>query len=274
MMVVTGIAPVIAPALGSLILARAHWRAIFWLLAAFGIACALAVTLMLPETLPKDRRIHGHLGDVALRYARLLKDPRFLGFGLVLGFAYGVLFAYIAGSPFVFIDLHHVSPARYSLLFATNAIGLFAGGRLNHSLVARHPARTLLRRACLACTVAALVLLTLALTHTDSLPLFFATLFCTVATLGLIMPNATAAAMAPFATQAGTASAMLGVLQYALGAASGALVGLLHNGTALPMTALIAASAILAAITVHLLPQADPARVVPTAMDELDSELA
>jgi DHA1 family bicyclomycin/chloramphenicol resistance-like MFS transporter len=274
MMIVTGIAPIIAPALGSLMLTYLHWRAIFWLLAAFGVASIAMVALALPETLPPDRRVHGRLGDVARRYLAILTDPRFLGFGLVLGFAYGLLFAYLAGSPFVFIDLFGLSPGRYSLLFATNSIGLFVGGRLNHHLVGRHSARTILRRACAASAASGIVLVLLAVTKVGGLPLFFAALFVTVATLGLIMPNATAAAMAPFAAQAGTASALLGVLQYALGAASGALVGLLNNGTALPMTALIATAAALATITVHLLPRGDAPPVVPTARDELDAEPA
>lgn len=273
MMIVTGIAPIIAPALGSLILTYAHWRIIFWVLAAFGVASIAMVALALPETLPPDRRVHGHLGDVARRYLAILTDRRFLGFGLVLGFAYGLLFAYLAGSPIVFIDYFGVSPARYSLLFAANSIGLFIGGRLNHHLVACHSARPILRRACLASTASAAVLLLLALTRFGHLPLFFATLFVTVATLGLIMPNATAAAMAPFANQAGTASALLGVLQYALGATTGALVGLWTNNTPTPMATLILTSSALATITVHLLPR-DARPPIPTALDELDAEPA
>jgi DHA1 family bicyclomycin/chloramphenicol resistance-like MFS transporter len=278
MMIVTGIAPIIAPALGSLMLTYFHWRAIFWILAAFGVASIAMVAGALPETLPPDRRVHGHLGDVARRYLAILTDARFLGFGLVLGFAYGLLFAYLAGSPLVFIEYFGVSPARYSLLFATNSIGLFVGGRLNHRLVTRHPARLILRRACAASAAAAALLVLLAITRVGGLPGFFATLFVTVATLGLIMPNATAAAMSPFATQAGTASALLGVLQYALGAASGALVGLASTHTPTPtptpMAAAIATAATLATITVHLLPHHPTPTVIPTALDELDAEPA
>lgn len=153
MMVVTGIAPVVAPALGSLLLAWADWRALFWVLVGFGLACVVMVAASLPESLPESLppggRVRGHAGQEAGRYPRLAVDRRFLPFALAGGLAYGVLFAYISGSPSVFIDLFGLSPQAYSLLFATNSVGLFCGGRLNHHwLVARIDSRRVLWRAC------------------------------------------------------------------------------------------------------------------------------
>jgi len=270
MMVVSGVAPVVAPTLGGAIIARFHWHAIFAVLATFGVACAAAVALSLHETLPPAARSRGRASDAARAYLRVLRHRQFLGYAAISAFGYGVLFAYISGSPFVFIDLHGLSPQRYSLLFATNAIGLFAGGRLNHWLVGRRrPVRDVLGAACLINVAAGLLLIVLASTGFGGLPAFFAVLFCAVASLGLILPNSTAAAMAPFARDAGTASALLGVAQYAVGAISGALVGLLHDGTARPMAFLIAACGALAVGVFGMLPSTRTAGPAEAPLAEL-----
>jgi DHA1 family bicyclomycin/chloramphenicol resistance-like MFS transporter len=244
MMVVAGIAPVVAPTIGGLLLTRFHWQAVFWILCAFGVACGASVVAGLPESLPPTRRARGPITDVLRQYGQLLLDRRFVPPAAVLAFSYGVLFAYIAGSPFVFIELHGVSPQRFSLIFATNAVALFLGGRTNAWLLGRWHARAILRRACLANAVLGLLLVALVATSAGGIVPLAVLLFLTIGTLGFIFPNSTAVALTPFANRAGVASALLGVAQYALGAGSGALVGLLHNGTALPMAGLIAACGI------------------------------
>jgi MFS transporter, DHA1 family, multidrug resistance protein len=235
-----GIAPVLAPSLGGLLIARWHWHAIFWVLTGCGVACAAAVALDLRESLPRERRTRESLAVVPRQYGAMLIDSRFIGYALAIGFGSGLLFAYITGSPFAFMQLYGLSPRAYGLFFASNAIGLFGAAQVNRWLLRRFRSHTILRRAYAANAAAGLLLALIVATRLGGFVAFFATLFVCMTTLGLILPNATAAAMAPFARQAGAASALLGTLQYALGAGAGAVVGLLHNGTALPMAGTVA----------------------------------
>jgi DHA1 family bicyclomycin/chloramphenicol resistance-like MFS transporter len=241
MMMVTGVAPVVAPLLGAQILAASGWHAVFWALAAVGLLCGLAVAATLAETLPPDRRARDAAGAVLRRSVGILLDGRFLGYALAIGCSAGALFAYIAGSPTVFMGRYGVSPRAFSLLFAGNAVGLFLAAQLNRRLLRRVGPHRILKGPSAAAAGAGLLLLAESLSGLGGFPAFYATLFACVATLGLIFPNATAAAMAPFGREAGAASAVLGLLQYAVGAASGAAVGLFHNGTAVPMAGAVAA---------------------------------
>ena len=239
MMVIGGIAPIIAPFLGSLLLAHGGWRGIFWVIAGFGFFCSALVAWGVPETLLRERRVRGHIAEVFREYGKIVMNRRFLGPALALGCAAGMLFTYIADSPFIFMELFGVPPKYFGFLFATNAIGLYVGSQLNNRLLRRFPAERLLRKALWVNVAAALLLAGCAWLQLGGLPVFFVLLFLCLATLGFIFPNATAMTMQPFAAVAGKASAMLGICQFILGAAGGALVGLWHNGSALPMAAQI-----------------------------------
>lgn len=235
MMIIGGMAPILAPFLGGMLLAHWGWRVVFWVMAGFGLLCAAAVIAYLPETLPRERRARGHVGDVVRRYGRLVTNMQYLCHALAVGCTAGMLFAYISGSPFVFIQHFGMSPRAYSLLFAGNAVGLYACGQGNRWLLSRFASRQILGKACVANTVACGVLAVVTITGVGGLPVFAGTLSLCVASLAMIFPNATAAAMKPFPREAGSASAMLGMLQYILGATAGAMVSWFHNGTAMPM---------------------------------------
>jgi DHA1 family bicyclomycin/chloramphenicol resistance-like MFS transporter len=229
------------------------WHGVFVLLAVFGLACAAAVAVKLPETLPRQRRARGHVGLVFVRYARLLSRREFMPFALTAAFTSGVLFAYITGSPFVFQQLHGLTPQQFALVFGGIAVGLYAGGQLNRWLLRRHEARTILRWSTLANAAAGATLLLIVLTGAGGLVPFTVTLWFCVASLGLIFPNAAAAALQPCGKEAGSASALLGMLQYAIGAAAGGLVGALGNGTAVPMAGVIAGSGLCGCVVLRVL---------------------
>lgn len=239
-MMITGIAPVVAPLAGGAILAVGSWRSVFGALAGVGVACGVAVAFILAETLPAERRSRRSVAAVLRRSVGILFEPRFVGYALAIGFTYGALFAYIAGSPAVFMEMYLLSPQEFSFVFASNAIGIFLAAQLNRMLLRRFDLHRILRMASTVGAAAGGLLVVEAGSGAGGFPLFYVTLFICIATLGLIFPNATAAAMAPFAEEAGAASAVLGLLQYAVGAAAGAAVGLLHTGTALPMAATVA----------------------------------
>ncbi|TWT85999.1 Bicyclomycin resistance protein [Posidoniimonas polymericola] len=240
MMMVTGVAPVVAPLIGGQLLAVAPWQTVFWVLAAIGVACAAAVALTLGESLPREERSEQLRGMIG-RSLTFFTHGTFLPYALAIGMACGALFAYIAAAPTVFMDHFGLSPQTFSYFFAGNAVGLVVTAQLNRRLLTRFGPRTLLSFGANIAAAAGVGLLIAAWTGVGGFWLFYALLFTCVATLGLLFPNATAAAMAPFAGRAGAASAVLGLLQYAIGAVTGSLVGLLHNGTAVPMAAAIAA---------------------------------
>lgn len=240
MMVIGGIGPIVSPFLGSLLLTHFTWRAIFWTVAGFGGLCSMAVVLNIPETLAAGNRMRGHLGEVFRGYGRVLATGRFLGPALAIGCTSGILFTYIANSSFLFIELFGVPVALFGFLFATNSIGLYLGGQSNRWLLRRFSSEQLLRNGIWINIGAGALLVGCAASGLGGFPLLFGVLFVCLATLGVIFPNATAMAMQPFAAEAGIASALLGILQFLLGAAGGALVGVFHDGTALPMAIQIA----------------------------------
>jgi DHA1 family bicyclomycin/chloramphenicol resistance-like MFS transporter len=240
LMLVMGLAPILAPLIGGQVLAVFGWRAIFVVLAGFGVLCVLMVLFGLPETLPAERRIQAGLGEALRVYGRLLTDSHFMGFVLASGLASACMFTYISGSPFVFIELNGVPPERYGLIFGMNALGLIAASQINRRLLLRHDSLRILRFALMVTAGSALLLFITTAMGIGGFPLMLALIFVCIGSTGFVGPNATAAAMANHGRQAGSASALIGAVQFALGAAAGALLGTLHNGTALPMASVIA----------------------------------
>jgi DHA1 family bicyclomycin/chloramphenicol resistance-like MFS transporter len=165
-----------------------------------------------------------------------------MGYTAASGLAIASMFAYIAGSPFVFIELHGVRPDRYGLLFGTNALGLILASQCNRWLLRRYSSLGILRTGLAIMGACGLTLAAITAAGIGGFPAMLALLFGCVASNGLVQPNAIALAMAPHGRQAGSASALLGAFQSAMAAVMGALVGLLHDGTALPMVGVIAAS--------------------------------
>jgi MFS transporter, DHA1 family, multidrug resistance protein len=161
-----------------------------------------------------------------------------------------LIFAYVASAPFVFMQLFKLSPRAFSLVFAGNAVGLIGAAQVNRWLTRRYDTHAILRAASMVNALAAILIAVLAWTGIGGFPALFAAIFLCLSTIGLILPNATAAVMAPFPEQAGVASALLGMLQFSVGAATGALVtgalvGLFHDGTPRPMAFTMAGCAVI-----------------------------
>jgi DHA1 family bicyclomycin/chloramphenicol resistance-like MFS transporter len=240
LMLVMGLAPILAPLAGGWVLAHAGWRAIFWVLVAFGVACLIAVLAWLPETRPAHpaRAVEG---DARLAWYRLLADRRFLRPTLGGALAQAGMFAYISASPFVFIEVYGVPAGAYGWLFGSNALGLIAASQWNRRLLSTRPMEHILKLAHAANAICGVLLVAVAATGVGGLPLLMVPLFGYIASLGLTFPNAAAASMASFPRQAATASSLFGTIQFALAAVTGTLAGRLHDGTALPMAGIIAA---------------------------------
>ncbi|WP_073162254.1 multidrug effflux MFS transporter [Pseudomonas asturiensis] len=231
LMLVMGLAPILAPMLGGLLVNLYRWQSIFISLTAFSALASLAVGL--PESMPATHpRLP--LSGALTQYRRLLGDRIFLGQALTGGTAMAGMFSYIAGSPFVFIKLYEVPPEHYGWLFGTNAAGFILVSQLNARLVGKQGPTFLLSRVIWMYLAAALALLAIASLRTEQLWPLLVPLFICIACLCSIAPNASACAMNGQWASAGSASALLGCLQLSVAAAA-ALVGVLHDGTALPM---------------------------------------
>jgi DHA1 family bicyclomycin/chloramphenicol resistance-like MFS transporter len=252
LLMVMGIAPIVAPLAGGYLLEWLGWRSIFWALALFGVACLVAVKAGLPETIPRDLpRIP--LSRAFGNYGALLADRRFLGYALSGGFGQAGMFAYIAGSPFVFIDLYGLPAQHYGWVFGINAAGIIAFTQANRKLLLRHDADRLLDFGNLAGFAMCLLLLAAAVTNVAGFAGILVPLFFIVSMRGLTFPNASAGAMAPFPEKAGSASGLLGSVQFAIAAVAAAAVGALHDGSAVPMAAVVAGCGFLAFASYRLL---------------------
>ena len=238
LMLVMGLAPILAPMLGGVLVNVAGWQSIFLALGLFSAACLLAVGLGLPESLPAHVP-RQPLSGVLRQYLSLFGDRVFVGHALTGGIAIAGMFAYIAGSPFVFIKLYGVPPEHYGWLFGTNAAGFILMAQVNARLLAKRGPAFLLARAVWLYLVAALALLVVAALRPAQLWPLLVPLFVCIASLGCIIPNASACAMSGQGTRAGSASALMGCLQFSVAAGAAALVGVLHDGSAVPMALVI-----------------------------------
>jgi DHA1 family bicyclomycin/chloramphenicol resistance-like MFS transporter len=253
LMLVMGAAPMLAPLLGGYLLIAFGWRAIFWVLTACGVASFLAVWLRLRESHDRAQAQSLALGRVLGDFGALLADRRFMGYTLAASVSLAGMFAYIAASPFVFITLYGVAPVQFGWLFGINAFGIIASSQISARLVRRIPADTLLHIAGAVQAVAGIALLAAAATGAGGLVGIVVPLFVFVSGIGFVMPNATALAMAPQGRKAGTASSLLGTIQFSIGALAATAVGVLNNGTALPMTGAIALFGVLGLALYRLL---------------------
>ena len=238
LILVMGLAPILAPTIGGYILLFAGWRAIFGLLAAFGTGCFVVAGLYLAETLPQEFRRRQNFTGIFRTYGRVISTPAFLFPAMTSALIMAGMFAYITGSPFIFIELHGLTPRQYGFLFGLNATGLIAASQLNRTALSRWPPRTILKWAVRAHLLSAITLLAMA--GSAQLALLTVPLWFVVASLGFINPNAIAIAMSEGSEFAGSASAVLGVLQFSTGALAGGLVAWFHNDTAYPMALAIA----------------------------------
>jgi DHA1 family bicyclomycin/chloramphenicol resistance-like MFS transporter len=252
LILVMGLAPVLAPLVGGQLLLHFGWRSVFWTLAGWSAVWLVLVTLFLPESLAVEDRQRQPIATVLKLYGGLLRNRQYMGYVLAGSLIFSGLLAYIAGSPFVFIELFHVPPERFGLYFGTNALGIIAASQVNRWLAGRIDARRIVRGVLPVAMTAGLVLMVNAWTGVGGFLGILVPLFCFIACHGFVMPSTTALAMAPYGRAAGSASALLGTLQFVLGAGAGALVGALGNGTALPLAGVVAGCGILGFLAFQL----------------------
>jgi len=241
MAMVTAIAPLVAPLLGSALLAGFGWRGTFAAVLLWGLLSFTVVWRYLPETLPAERRGQLPLGAAFAAYFHLLLDPVAVGLLLAGGMSFAAMFAYITASPFYFIELQHFSPGAYGALFAANAVGIFAANYLN-SRLAKSKGAAVMAGVGSASGLAGALLLWLAMSVSDAVPAVIGGLFIVVSMTGLLGANCVGLLMARYPQNAGAAAALFGSSQFGFGMWASATVSYTHDGSGRPMAWVILAT--------------------------------
>lgn len=230
LMIIMAVAPIAGPLIGGQMIKVTSWHTIFWLLAIIGVLMLVSL-FWLEETLPAEKRVKASLSGAFANYAILLRNASFMRFTLCLTFYYVAAYAFITGSPFVYIRYFGVDPQHYGWLFAVNIIGLMAVSVVNRRLVHRYPLESLLRFAVFAATLAAVILAAATGFGFGGIGLIIVAVFVFFSMNGIIAATSTACALDAVPNVAGSASALMGSLQYGSGIISSLLLALLSDGT-------------------------------------------
>ncbi len=239
LMLVSGLAPIVAPIAGGQLLRFLDWRGIFVVLALVGAVLLIATAMLMPETLHEDNKNRGGLRQTLSTFRGLLADRVFLGYALTMGCAGAALFGYIASSPFVLQEIHDLSEQEFSIVFGSAAAGYILSSQINARLVGRIALPVLLHRGLVGFAICGLLLLASVLLDLQ-LVFFLLPIYLMMWTMGFIFPNSTALALTNYPRAAGSASALLGLAQFATGAIAAPLVGIAGEDTAVPMALIIA----------------------------------
>ena len=229
LMLVLGVAPVVAPSLGAAVLLHGSWHWVFAALVVLAGVLLLVAALALPETLPPSHRRPLRVRGIAATYAELLRDKRFVILVLVAALGMSGLFAYIAGASFVLQGTYGLDQQAFALVFGAGAVALIGATQFNVVLLRRFSPQTITLWALAAALLAGGVFVGLSVAHVGGLAGFVVPVWAILGAMGLVIPNAPAVALSRHPDAAGTAAALLGAAQFGLGAAVAPLVGVLGN---------------------------------------------
>ena len=243
LMLINGVGPIFAPIVGGQLLRFTSWRGVFLVLSVVGILMLLAVLLALPETLPLERRSQAGLKNTLATFRILISDRVFMGYALPQGLVMAAMFAYISGSPFVIQNIFGASPQMFSIIFAINGVGIIIAGQITSRLASRITGIKLFIGGLVLAGVGGISLLTAILSEAG-LATILLPLFVVVSSVGVVTTAGSALAMENYGHSAGSASALLGLFAFVIGAIVAPLVGLGGENTAVPMGLVIAVAEI------------------------------
>jgi MFS transporter, DHA1 family, multidrug resistance protein len=246
LLLVLGASPMIAPTAGGYIVAVWGWRVIFLVLLVLGALITLMTVFFLPESYPADAHFSLKPLPILRNFLSVLRVPQFVVYMLVYAAAFAGLFAYVSGSPLVFMDVFHVDKKTYGWIFAGLSVAFIGLSQFNSLLLRRYSSQQIIRVALTGQVVVSLVFLIGNIAGWYGLGYTIFMLFVFLACLGFTNPNAAALSLAPFDKNAGSASALLGATQMGVGALASVGVAVFSNGTATPMVAIIAVTSVLA----------------------------
>ena len=235
LMLISGVAPIIAPTIGGWLLVVFNWQSVFYFLSIFSFILIIAVYLFLPESTTINIKRSLKPKAVYKDYKIVLKNPSFLYYTLASSTAMAGMFAYISGSSFVFMKHFGISESNFGFIFGTNAFGFILGSQVNRLLLKKYTSKQIITFAATTLFCISILILLLFSINAISSFILIGFIFTFLFSLGLLIPNATAIALAPFSHNAGSASALIGFMQMFFGAALSAMVSILHNETIFPL---------------------------------------
>ena len=247
LMLVVGVAPIVAPVIGSFMLGLGSWRWQFGVLTVFGVLLLGLAVFALPESLPADRRRRGGVGPALRTYGSLLRDRTFMLLTLVSGFFMAAIFTYVSSATFVFQEQFGLSVGGFALVFTAGAAALTAGTQINGALIGRFTPAQILRVAVLAAALVATAMLVTGILRLGMWPLVV-TLVLTLFTAGFVLPSVPTIALDANPDRAGSASALLGSFQFGVGAVVAPLTGLFGGVSALSLAAVMFGSVLVASV--------------------------
>ncbi|MEZ0483330.1 multidrug effflux MFS transporter [Fibrella aquatica] len=239
LVLILGISPLLAPTVGSYLIAASGWPMVFTVLAGVATLLLLAVIRWLPESREADPGFSLKPAAIGQGYLQVINEPQFATYAGAGALASAGLFAYLAGSPFIFMKLYDVSEQQYGLIFAIIAAGLIGSSQLNNLILRRYSSSQVLRVVLITQSLIGLLLVIGIASGSLGLYTLIGLLFLFLSCQGFTFPNSAALAMAPFTQRAGSASALLGALQMVCGSVASAMVGVFFNGTATPMVVIM-----------------------------------
>lgn len=255
LMLIMGVGPILAPTLGGIVLTALGWKAIFWINVGYGGICTVWAAASLPETLRAERRVRFSATSFLVRAVGIVRERGFITNTLMSGCAMFAMFAFLAGSPPVFIEHFRLSPGGYAAVFGAGAFGMIVGSQINPRVLPRFGADRILAVSTSVFLAGTIALIAMAFAGPDVWLAIALPIIVSFATQGFTNQNATVGAMQNHAMHAGSASALFGTLTYALASLSATLSGVLVDGTARPMALMMFAGAVGTVICNRLRPR-------------------
>ena len=246
LMLVVAVSPIIAPTLGGYITSLFGWRYIFIILIGINLAIIAGVYFLLPESKKPDPHFSLKAGAIIKNFAGIIKHPQFYTYTLTGAIAYAGLYAYISGSPYVFMEMFRVNERQYGWIFSLIAMGVIGSAQVNNIALRKYSSEEVIKIATFCQGIIGIILAVLSYFGWLELYSTIFLIFLFLCGQGFIFPNASALCLAPFPHTAGSASALMGAIQMGIGAGTSALVSILQNGTSLPMAAVMACCSVTA----------------------------
>jgi len=246
LLLVVGVSPMIAPTVGGYVTATFGWQAVFLILMGMGMAILAATFLWLPDSYKPDNTISLKPKPILLNFWAVLREPQFCTYAFTGAIAFAGLFAYVSGSPLVFMEVFHTDEKVYGWIFAFLSVGFIGSSQLNTLFLRKFKSEQIVKAALMGQVIIGALFLSVALNGLLTLPITIFFLFLFLSCIGFTYPNAAALSLAPFTKNAGSASAMMGAIQMGMGTLISVVISLFEVPSAVPMIAAMAGSATLA----------------------------
>ncbi|MBO9566609.1 MAG: multidrug effflux MFS transporter [Niastella sp.] len=246
LMLILGVSPIVAPTVGSYITSTLGWQAVFFILAAITTIILVTIYIALPESSKPDPDYSLKPAAITRSYLAVFREPLFYTYTFTGAIAFSGLFAFLSGSPYLYMELFKLSDREYGLVFGLLAGGLILASQINRFMLKRYRTEQIITMALISMSITGILLIVTTGNGWTTLPIMLILQFIYLSCLGYILPNASALAMSPFTKGAGSASALMGALQMGIGAGVSIVLSLIQNGTAIPMVVVMAASALMA----------------------------